>query len=1222
MDEGAEALGSDESPDVPNNLVWKLVRSYMDMYGAMRHQVESFDHFVRSMAPHIITENSDVTYMHSSGAFSHHLHFTNVTLRQPTCREADGLERRILPHVARLRGFTYASSVLVDLVHDKVDHTCSPPRLLWRKVYREVVVCRIPIMVHSCLCYLRTDPGHASAGYECALDRGGYFIINGVEKSLLAQEKLRTNYPYVFRGKCSSRSEYVCEVRSCHEQKMRSTSTLYMHITRSVSGSMPEIFVTLPFITLNIPLVVIFRILGAQSAEDALRYVNSKEPLVETIVRNCLTGDVRSQASAEELLEWIGREGSKELTKERRAKYLDHIFSNEVLPHMGLHRDRESNHRKLVFLGHMVNKLVMVGIGKMQCDDRDNYANKRIDTAGMLMSLLFRQLYRNFLKSLLTSVHKVVESNKEESFNAGDLINQKKISSGFKYAFSTGNWGVQKAGGNTAPSPGQMGISQVLSRMTTVSAVANLRRINTPISREGKAPKPRQLHYTSWGIVCAVETPEGGSCGLVKNLAILAHVRVGTFSVPIAQVIVSIDGVHVTPLMHADEATQRAGALIFVNGMIVGYVQEAQLDRLAHELRLRRRRFELPFDTSVAVRHGALYVNSDPGCLLRPVVIADQVHRFARILREPSSHEHVWHRMMREGVIEYLDKQEEETMRVAVRYTDLAHGPSGDGAGLGGRLAFTHVDIHPSLINGLCASLIPFCDHNQAPRNCYQSAMGKQAVGLYATNFMRRMDTVSHVLAYPQRALVTTQMEDMLEASTVPSGSSAIVVIMCYTGFNQEDSVILNQSAVDRGLFRSFVYRTYKDEERAVGSDAERFENPTRVAGCAGMRDACYDKLDEEGLVRPGERVSSGDAIIGKTLATSDVQSDPAATDTRRDVKRDRSVILRADEEALVDAVFTSRTKEGNRYVKVRTRSTRIPQVGDKFSSRHGQKGVAGMVLHQSDMPFTESGITPDMIINPHAIPSRMTIGHPLECLLGKLGCCEGFIGDGTPFCGVSIEEIADRLESHGFQRYGNERLYNGMTGEPMEGIAFIGPTYYQRLKHMVVDKAHARARGPIQILTRQPVEGRSREGGLRFGEMERDCVISHGAAAVLKERLCEQSDPFETHVCVQCGLLCQPGSQGMHVRNVQPYCTNCRSEKGATSVQMPYAFKLFLQELYAMNLAPRLRVDHASSAQAPSLPPLFEAAEEAPTSCAEEQPRSPPAGRPLSPMYNPATAL
>lgn len=1147
--------------DQEDLLVWRLVRDYIEAFGAVRHQIESYDHFVTHLLPHIVTENSDVSTCHSSGDVSHHLIFSNVTVCEPSARTSDGFERALDPHEARLGGHTYAARVTVDLVHDKVDQTQQPPRLLSRRVFPSVVICRLPVMLGSRLCRLTHRPD--ASGLECSLDRGGYFIINGIEKSLLAQEKLRTNYPYVFECR-HPRFQYTCEVRSCHELKLRSTSTLYMHITRLSHGVMPEIFVVLPFLTVQIPLVALFRVLGARDTEEILEHVScgptGRE--VEHIVRSCLDSDVHARSSAEEILEWIGREGTTETTRERRARYLEHIFSNELLPHMGLRRGEHSDRRKMAFLGHMVHKLVHVSIGKLPPDDRDDYANKRVDTSGVLMSLLFRQHYRNFLKMLSMQLHRVVELGKD--FNAGDLISHRKMTSGFGYAFATGNWGMQKGAGQT-------GVAQVLSRMTTVSAVSGLRRINTPIAREGKAPKPRQLHPTSWGVVCPVETPEGSSCGLVKNLALLAHVRVGCLSTPLAYAVLREPGFHVTPLLHQEGRDPSTDfALVFVNGVLVGSVESARVGALADALRRRRRSQSIPFDTSVAVTQGALHVGSDPGCLLRPLVIAERIADFWAALHDTHEPGSLWQRLLSEGVIEYLDKMEEATMRVAVRLRDV---------GAEGAAAYTHAEIHPSLINGLCASLIPFSDHNQAPRNTYQSAMGKQAVGLFATNFLYRMDALAHVLAYPQRALVSTQAEEMLGTSSVPAGASPLVVIMCYTGFNQEDSVIVNQAAIDRGLFRSFAYRTYKEVENAVGADAEHFENPSMLTECAGLRDAHYGKLAEDGIVHLGTRVGDGDAVIGKTLST--IEGGEGTGEPRREVRRDRSTVVRGSEESVVDAIFRTRTTEGNRCVKVRTRASRIPTIGDKLSSRHGQKGVIGMVLSQADMPFSEEGLSPDLIINPHAIPSRMTIGQLLECLLGKLCCAEGTVGDGTPFQGASIEAMADAMEAHGMQRYGRQVLYNGMTGERMEGLAFMGPTYYQRLKHMVVDKEHARARGPVQILTRQPIEGRSREGGLRFGEMERDAVISHGASSFLRDRLFEHSDPSVATVCKKCGLLCQPAAEGMLVRNARSYCGACGCSGEAVDVQVPYSFTLLTRELYAMSIAPRLRIDCLSAAEA-----------------------------------------
>ena len=940
---------------------------------------------------------------------------------------------------------------------------------------------------------------------------------------------------------------------------MRSTSTLYVYITSTSGGSIPEIMVVPPFIEMQIPLPVFVRILGVTSRDEALEYLPACDERVLQVVRACFDSDMHASSTLEELLDWIGRDGTKEVTKERRAKYLEHIFSNEVLPHQGLKRDAQTNKRKLVFLGHMICKLVSTQLGLAQCDDRDDYANKRVDTSGTLMSLLFRQLFRNFLKMISVALHRHLEAGKMDSVNIGDLVNSgKKITAGFKYAFATGNWGASKGGS------AQNGVAQLLSRMTTVSSIANLRRINTPISREGKAPKPRQLHYTSWGVVCPVETPEGGSCGLVKNLAVLARVRVGTFSTPLAEFLLNLDG-EVTPLLRCTTEQRRLGLPVIVNGMITGICARDAAAAFVRKLRGLRRAHCIAFDTSICHVADGLYLNSDPGGLCRPVLIAERAPELRALLRDLSPHENAFQAALRAGIIEYLDKQEEQDLKIAIRVSDLCDDDAG----------YTHADIHPSIVDGICSSLIPFRDHNQAPRNTYQSAMGKQAVGVFATNYNHRMDTVSHVLCYPQRAIVTTRVEEMLRTNDVPAGCSPIVVVMTYSGFNQEDSVIVNQSAIDRGLFRSFTYRVYKDEEKAIGADAEKFENPIHAQDVTGMRVGCYTKLSADGQVKPGTRVEQNDVLIGKTINTSDICE---GNEARRIVKRDKSIIMKADEPATVDAVLTSLTKEGNRYMKVRTRSLRIPMIGDKLSSRHGQKGVIGMVLHQADMPFTQDGITPDIIVNPHAIPSRMTIGQLLETLLGKLCAIDGRVGDGTPFRGSSIEHIADELEQRGYQRHGNERLFNGMTGEFMPGLVFIGPTFYQRLKHMVIDKQHARARGPIQLLTRQPLEGRSREGGLRFGEMERDCIISHGCANVLLERLFEQSDPFQTHTCAKCGLLCHSDAINMHVRGNQAWCNNCRSAEHTKLTRMPFAFKLLMQELYAMHITPRLRIDETDA--------------------------------------------
>jgi DNA-directed RNA polymerase II subunit RPB2 len=437
--------------------------------------------------------------------------------------------------------------------------------------------------------------------------------------------------------------------------------------------------------------------------------------------------------------------------------------------------------------------------------------------------------------------------------------------------------------------------------------------------------------------------------------------------------------------------------------------------------------------------------------------------------------------------------------------------------------------------------------------------MGKQAMGVYTSNYQIRMDTLAQVLYYPQKPLVITRALDFLHFKELPSGCNAIVAIACYTGYNQEDSVIMNQSAIDRGFFRSCFFRTYADTCR----NGETFEIPDSTV--VGRRHGDYSKLDIDGLIFPGKNVLGDDIIIGKTALPR--RSFDADFETPvNEIKKDDSTALRHSEKGIIDAVILTSNEEGDSFTKVKMRAVKIPQIGDKFASRHGQKGTIGMTYKQEDMPYTQEGVTPDIIVNPHAIPSRMTIGHLVECLASKVACFKGEEGDATPFQDVTVEHISNDLHRLGYQKRGNEVMYNGWTGKRLETMIFLGPTYYQRLKHMVDDKIHSRSRGPLQILTRQPTEGRSRHGGLRFGEMERDCMVSHGAARFLKERLFDVSDRYTVHVCKDCGLIAEA-----NLRQQKYLCRGCQNSTDICQVGLPYACKLLFQELMAMQIAPRM---------------------------------------------------
>uniref|UniRef100_M4BF07 DNA-directed RNA polymerase subunit beta n=1 Tax=Hyaloperonospora arabidopsidis (strain Emoy2) TaxID=559515 RepID=M4BF07_HYAAE len=1156
---------------------WAVISSYFEEKGLVRQQLDSFDEFIQNTMQELVDDsrsiriNPEPQYAPGQAKTNtdtiYNISFGQIYLSKPTMTEADGSTSVMFPHEARLRNLTYSAPLYVDVMCQKYQAPPSgPANLEDMEPYDQVetpkeFIGMVPIMLRSQYCVLthKTDKELTELN-ECVYDQGGYFIINGSEKVLIAQERMSNNHVYCFRKNGASKYSWVCETRSHVEHGVRPTSTMYVQMYQKGGGKSAitgnQIRAVIPYIRQDIPVVIIFRALGFVADREILEHICydfSDAELMERFKSSLEEAFVIQEQ--EVALDFIGRRGSAiNVSKSDRIRYAQDILQKEMLPHVGVEDHNET--KKAYFLGYVVHKLLMCSLGRIGEDDRDHYGNKRLDLAGPLLGGLFRILFKKLTKDVKSFLQKCVDNGKD--FNLTLAIRSRTITNGLRYSLATGNWGMQK-------SASKAGVSQVLNRLTYASSLSHLRRLNTPLGREGKQAQPRQLHNTHWGMICPAETPEGQAVGLVKNLALMAYISVGSPQAPILEFLEewateNLEEIKPQIIPHSTK--------IFVNGNWVGVHREP--NELIRTLRSLRRCVDIDAEVSVIrdLMNKELRIYTDAGRVCRPLFIVEdnqlllQKEQVVKLQNHKITN-YCWHNLLTDGVVELIDTEEEEVCMIAMEPKDVGTGSQ----------IHTHCEIHPSMILGICASIIPFPDHNQSPRNTYQSAMGKQAMGIYCSNFRARMDTMANVLNYPQKPLVTTRAMEYLHFRELPSGINAIVGIASYTGYNQEDSLIMNQSAIDRGFFRSTFYRCYIDQERnksphggpgggAGGANCEEFEKPSRE-NCLGLRHGSYHKLDNDGLVAPGTRVSGNDIIIGKTSPLP--QSEDSSLEQRHQ-KRDASTALRSHENGIIDSVMLTTNADGFKFTKVRFRNIRVPQIGDKFASRHGQKGTIGMTYRQEDMPFTVEGITPDIVVNPHAIPSRMTVGHLVECLLGKVSSQTGDEGDATPFTDVTVQAIADTLHNLGYQKHGNEVMYSGHTGRRLTAQIFIGPTFYQRLKHMVDDKIHSRSRGPVTMLTRQPMEGRAREGGLRMGEMERDCLISHGSANFLMDRLFANSDAYRVHVCDICGIIAIA-----NLRKMTFECRTCRNKTQISQVHIPYSCKLLFQELMSMSIAPRL---------------------------------------------------
>jgi DNA-directed RNA polymerase II subunit RPB2 len=1165
---------------------WDMIGSYFEnghLERLVRHQLESYNEFVSNQIertiemfnPVHIASEQDYDRVLKKHRLEIVVEFKHFNLYRPQIHENNGATKLMFPQEARLRNFTYASSMTVDVKIQIIVRTGTDLETVQHhhKMLPKIPIGKLPIMLKSSICVLKQcqHMSHQVTG-ECKHDAGGYFIMHGSEKTVLGQERAAENRVYCFNvSKGNTKWNWVAEIKSVPDFKCISPKQINMMVANKNNGFGFPIYVQIPRIKQPVPLFVVFRALGVMTDRDICEIIFldlAHDPAALQALQGSII-DSNSVLTQEDALKIVTSHVmytpinmDKESGARKKRDFTVDILKNDLFPHCNTEKQR------LYFLGYMANRLIRASTGgdASRQDDRDSYVNKRVDTTGALLNNLFRNYFNKLVKDMSKQVIREINTGSWRSTddflsivnntNVYKIIKSSTIENGLKRALSTGDFGIKNV------STAKVGVAQVLNRLTYISSLSHLRRINTPIDKSGKLIPPRKLHNTTWGFLCPAETPEGGSVGVVKNISYMTHVTTISNSDNIREqirpFIVSLDV--------ATHAEMHSNVRVFVNGAWIGVTTDAE--RLYAAFKDKKTRGIINIYTSVVFnyKNQEIRICTDAGRIARPVLRVNRqtggLYITHDIIQRLRNKELGWDDLLTDlrienAVIEYIDPEEQNFSMIAMKPSDL-HLPRDDAF----KYEYTHCEIHPSTIFGVIASCIPFPEHNQSPRNTYQSAMAKQAMGMYVTNFDKRMDKTAYVMTYPARPLVDTRVMGMIKLDKIPSGGPVIVAIMTHTGYNQEDSVLMNQGSIDRGLFQTVIYHTEKDEDKKINGDEEVRCKPD-PAKTKGMKFGNYEKVNVNGVMPENTLVENRDIIIAKVVPIN--RNDP----TKVLKYEDQSRAYRTQEESYIDRNFLERNGEGYCICKVKVRTLRKPVIGDKFSSRHGQKGTLGNIIPERDMPFTAQGLRPDIIINPHAIPSRMTIGQLKETLLGMVLVELGLFGDGTSFGELDIETIRKELMKLGYECNGNQLMYNGLTGEQIETSVFIGPAFYQRLKHMVNDKQHSRSIGPMVNLTRQPAEGRSRDGGHRFGEMERDSMVAHGACRFTRGRMYDSSDKYQVYVCKCCGMIAAVNDKmGIHC------CHMCENRTEFAYVEIPYACKLLFQELQTMNIAPRIMTE------------------------------------------------
>ncbi|CZR53893.1 probable DNA-directed RNA polymerase III second-largest chain [Phialocephala subalpina] len=1113
---------------------WNLLPAFLKVKGLVKQHIDSFNYFVEHEIKDILKANNRVTSDVDKNFF---LEYTDIRIGFPERLEFD--DRRplneITPNECRLRDLTYNAPIRVDIKYVRGKQVVTR---------MNIAIGRMPIMLRSSKCRLAGKNDREMAHMnECALDPGGYFIVGGTEKVILVQEQLSKNRVIV-ESDMKKGIVSASVTSSTHERKSKS----YVLLKKE------RIYLQHNILQEPVPIVIALKALGIQSDHEMLLLVaGTDSKYQDEFAVNFEEASKLGVFSQHQALEYIGirvKMGgrNKTGTGQRRNPIGDAIeaLANIIITHVPVHK--LDFRPKALYVCFMVRRVLMAMYDPKLVDDRDYVGNKRLELAGQLLSLLFEDLFKKFNFDLKMNIDKVLKkTNRASPFDAFNQLQShgNHITTGMNRAISTGNWSVKRFKMERA------GVTHVLSRLSFISALGMMTRISSQFEKTRKVSGPRALQPSQFGMLCPSDTPEGEACGLVKNLALMTHITTYDDEDPVKK-LVFVLGAEDIVSMSGKEIYEEGAYVIFVNGTPLALTRQPKV--FLNSFRKFRRMGRVSEFVSIFINHhtNAVHIATDEGRICRPLIVVENskskvTKRHLEALRKGNMD---FDDFLYKGVVEYVDVNEENDSNIALYENEINE-------------TTTHLEIEPFTILGAVAGLIPYPHHNQSPRNTYQCAMGKQAIGAIAYNQFSRIDTLLYLMVYPQQPMVKTRTIELIHYDKLPAGQNATVAVMSYSGYDIEDALVLNKASCDRGFGRCQVFRKHSTPlKKYPNRSQDRLADPMKDEKDPTKLIHKHAVLGPDGVANVGEKILEGQTLIFKEVPLN-TTSTGIGSDYGTNEHKPAPMSHKLPEHAYIDKVMFTQGQDETLVLKVQTRQTRRPELGDKFSSRHGQKGVVGIIVNQEDMPFADTGVTPDIIMNPHGFPSRMTVGKMLELLSGKAGVLNGTLEYGTAFGGSKVDDMGDILIKHGFSYSGKDFVTSGITGESLPAYIFFGPIYYQKLKHMVQDKMHSRSRGPRAILTRQPTEGRSRQGGLRLGEMERDCLIAYGASQLLLERLMLSSDAHEVDICEVCGLM---GYQG--------WCQTCKSTRGVTRMTMPYAAKLLVQELLSMNVLVRLKLE------------------------------------------------